>query len=77
MGFFAEAGPLTLFVSNHLIPEDLVFDANANPACYQTEDQTVKLEKGEWTRIKIVGTRVDATEIFAIGTIKEDYLGLV
>lgn len=26
-------------------------------------------------RIRIVGTRIDATEIFAIGTLKEDYLG--
>ena len=63
MGFFAEAGPVTVFVSNHLIPEDMTFDANVNPPCYQTEDQTVKIEKGEWVRIKIVGTRVDATEI--------------
>jgi DNA-directed RNA polymerase II subunit RPB7 len=35
------------------------------------------IQKGEWLRIKIVGTRVDAKEIFAIGTIKEDYLGLI
>jgi DNA-directed RNA polymerase II subunit RPB7 len=46
-----------------LIPEDLAFDPNANPPCYQTPDQTLKIEKGEWTRVKIVGTRVDATEI--------------
>lgn len=26
-------------------------------------------------RLKVVGTRIDATEMFAIGTIKEDYLG--
>eukprot|EP00158_Paraphelidium_tribonemae_P000351 Partr_v1_DN21738_c0_g1_i1_m7602 putative RNA polymerase II len=77
MGFFAEAGPLTVFVSNHLIPEDMEFDSNSNPPCYQTDDQTVKLEKDEWVRVKIVGTRVDATEIFAIGTIKEDYLGVI
>ncbi|KIY48185.1 hypothetical protein FISHEDRAFT_65771 [Fistulina hepatica ATCC 64428] len=28
-------------------------------------------------RLKIVGTRADATEVFAIGTIKEDHLGVI
>ena len=28
-------------------------------------------------RLKIVGTRVDASDIFAIGTLMDDYLGLV
>ena len=28
-------------------------------------------------RVKLIGTRVDATDIFAIGSIKEDYLGLI
>ena len=38
-------------------------------------DQGSRVEKGETVRIRIVGTRVDTTEIFAIGTLKEDYLG--
>ena len=28
-------------------------------------------------RLKIVGTRVDANEIFSIGSLMDDYLGLV
>ncbi|GMY35019.1 DNA-directed RNA polymerase II subunit RPB7 isoform X2 [Fagus crenata] len=44
MGFFAEAGPVQIFVSNH-----------------------VKIQKDSEVRLKIIGTRVDATEI--IGTI--------
>ncbi|KAJ3133274.1 DNA-directed RNA polymerase II subunit [Physocladia obscura] len=78
MGFFADVGPLQVFVSAHLIPGFLQFDANANPPAYagETQDmQLIKIEKGESLRIRILGTRVDATEIFAIGTIKEDYLG--
>ncbi|KAJ8473088.1 hypothetical protein ONZ51_g8091 [Trametes cubensis] len=35
------------------------------------------IEKNTRVRLKIVGTRVDATEIFAIGTIKEDHLGVI
>ncbi|KAK9718817.1 DNA-directed RNA polymerase II subunit [Basidiobolus ranarum] len=75
MGFFADAGPLQVFVSSHLIPTDMKFDPNGNPPCYQSEDQII--EKGGLVRLKIVGTRIDATEIFAIGTIKEDYLGAI
>ncbi|KAL1924608.1 uncharacterized protein VTP21DRAFT_4262 [Calcarisporiella thermophila] len=75
MGFFAEVGPLQVFVSSHLIPQDMKFDPHSNPPCYASEDQEIK--KDVHVRIKIVGTRVDATEIFAIGTIKEDYLGVI
>ncbi|KAI8838019.1 hypothetical protein CcCBS67573_g01080 [Chytriomyces confervae] len=78
MGFFADVGPLQVFVSAHLIPEYLRFDPNANPPAYAGENQDMQLltiEKGVALKIRILGTRVDATEIFAIGTIKEDYLG--
>ncbi|KAJ3134850.1 DNA-directed RNA polymerase II subunit [Irineochytrium annulatum] len=77
-GFFADVGPLQVFVSCHLIPPYLKFNPNANPPAYVGEGQEVdntKIEKGETVRIRIVGTRVEATEIFAIGTIKEDFLG--
>ncbi|KAH8550378.1 RNA polymerase Rpb7 [Umbelopsis sp. PMI_123] len=75
MGFFADVGPLQVFVSSHLIPSDMRFDPNGNPPCYQSEDQII--QKDIHVRLKIVGTRIDATEIFAIGTIKEDYLGVI
>jgi len=75
MGFFVEVGPLTVFVSNHLIDPRMKFDPNSNPPSYQYQDQVV--ERDVHVRLKIVGTRVDATEIFAIGTIKEDHLGVV
>ncbi|CAO3671547.1 unnamed protein product [Umbelopsis vinacea] len=75
MGFFADVGPLQVFVSSHLIPTDMRFDPNGNPPCYQSEDQII--QKDIHVRLKIVGTRIDATEIFAIGTIKEDYLGVI
>uniref|UniRef100_A0A7S0RKS2 DNA-directed RNA polymerase II subunit RPB7 n=1 Tax=Chlamydomonas leiostraca TaxID=1034604 RepID=A0A7S0RKS2_9CHLO len=76
MGFFAEAGPLQIFVSNHLIPEELVFDAQGDP-CYQSSDGGTKIGEGSEVRARIVGTRMDQSDIFCIGTIKEDYLGLL
>jgi len=77
MGFFAEIGPLQVFVSKHLIPADMNFDAQSTAPCFISEDGTVKIEKDSEVRLKIVGTRVDATEIFSIGSIKEDFLGLI
>ncbi|KAJ2787892.1 DNA-directed RNA polymerase II subunit [Coemansia interrupta] len=75
MGFFASAGPLEIFVSQNLIPADMEFDPNVNPPSYHNEE--VKIENGTLVRVKIAGTRIDATKIYAIGTIKEDYLGVI
>ncbi|KAH1066901.1 hypothetical protein J1N35_031888 [Gossypium stocksii] len=74
MGFFAEAGPVQIFVSNHLIPDDMEFKSGDMPN-YTTSDGSVKIQKDSEVRLKIIGTRVDAKEIFCIGTIKDDFLG--
>ncbi|KAF8468105.1 RNA polymerase Rpb7 [Russula ochroleuca] len=75
MGIFAEVGPLNCFVSQQLLHPDLKFDPSSNPPSYTSQDQVI--ENNTKIRIKIIGTRVDATEIFAIGTIKEDHLGVI
>lgn len=76
MGFFAEAGPLTVFVSNHCMPQDFEFNT-ANEPCYISADGDQKIVPGSEVRLRIVGVRVDAHEIFAIGTIRDDWLGLM
>jgi DNA-directed RNA polymerase II subunit RPB7 len=76
MGFFAEAGPLAVFVSNHLIPEEFEFDTGGEP-CYASAADGRRLAPGAEVRLRVVGTRVDAREIFAVGTVKDDYLGLL
>lgn len=73
LGFFVDVGPLSVFVSTHLIPQDMTFNPAANPPAYQSEDQII--EKGSRVRLKVVGTRADVNAIYAIGSIKEDYLG--
>ncbi|GAA5884387.1 hypothetical protein JCM3774_002354 [Rhodotorula dairenensis] len=75
MGIFVDVGPLQCFISTHLVPPDFSFDPNSNPPCFSSSEDTLTIQKGTKIRLKIVGTRIDATEIFAIGTIKEDYLG--
>jgi DNA-directed RNA polymerase II subunit RPB7 len=75
-GFFAEAGPLQLFVSNALITEDMKFDSSGEN-CYVSEDQQIRIQRDCEVRVRIVGMRIDANDIFCIATIKDDYLGLI
>jgi DNA-directed RNA polymerase subunit E'/Rpb7 len=69
VGFFAEAGPLQVFVSNHLIPEDFSFVSTEEP-CFVSSDEAVRIIAGAEIRLRIVGTRVDATEIVSTNSIK-------
>lgn len=62
------------------VSAELSFDPKASNAAYtngQTGADAVSIEKGSKLRVKLIGTRVDATEIFAIGSIKDDFLGSV
>ena len=125
MGFFASAGPLNIFVSSHMIPDDFYFDGSANPPCYLTTPPTgpsgsadsasrrssaqgddsllnedmleydvdgrghfgrsagqahlgaqqqqllLRIAPEEQCRIRLIGVKIDANEIVAIGTIKD------
>ena len=75
-GFFAEAGPLNMFVSNQLIADDMSFESVGENA-YVSADQQIRIVKDAEVRVRVVGMRIDASEIFCIATIKEDYLGLI
>lgn len=75
MGFFAQVGPLQVFISSHLVPSEYKFDAAGVPPCYASD--TARIGPGDLVRLKIVGVRVDTSEIVAIGSIKEDYLGVL
>lgn len=80
MGFFAEVGPLPVFVSKHAIPADMVFDQNSNPPSYVsqvTDEQPIRIRPDSEVRLRIVGTHFDVNEIRAIGTIRDDYLGVI
>ena len=90
VGFFADAGPLPLFVSAHvrtpslkseaqaysgqLIPPDIRFDPNATPPQFTNNEDSV-IEVGTHVRVKLIGTRAEVGGMYAIASIKEDYLG--
>jgi len=44
---------------------------------HKSENDEIRIKEGDRIRIRLIGTRVDATEIFAIGSMMDDYLGLV
>lgn len=57
-----------------LIPSDIKWDPNATPPQY-TDNGDQVIEKGTHLRIKLIGTRSDVGSMFAIGSVKEDFLG--
>lgn len=57
-----------------MIPADVKWDPSATPPQYTNHNDQV-IEKGTQLRLKIMGTRSDVTNMYAVGTIKEDYLG--
>eukprot|EP00879_Flechtneria_rotunda_P014602 GHRR01015259.1.p1 GENE.GHRR01015259.1~~GHRR01015259.1.p1 ORF type:complete len:166 (+),score=41.22 GHRR01015259.1:1364-1861(+) len=76
MGFFADAGPLQIFVSSHLIPEDYEY-TSVNGDAFVSVDATTQIKESSEVRIRIVGVRTDPSDMFCIGTMKEDRLGVI
>lgn len=57
-----------------MIPSDIKWDPNATPPQFTNNEDTV-IEPDTHVRVKIIGTRTEVGEMWAIGSIKEDYLG--
>jgi len=75
-GFFSQAGPLEIFVSKLLMPDDYKFDSRKEGLpTYYSETEDIRIQVGSLVRIKIVGIRFATDNIYVIGTIKEDFLG--
>lgn len=75
VGIFVKTGPLSCFISRHSIPNDMAFDSVQGSGCYKTADDSLTIQAETHIRYKVVGTRVDASDIFAIATLMDDYLG--
>jgi len=76
IGLFAEAGPLQVFVSKVHIPSDMVF--NSEDMSYSLpDDATGRIRAARAIRVKVIGLSAQATTLCSVGTIKEDFLGLV
>ena len=76
-GIFTEVGPMTCFISRFSISGDMEFDPESTPPCYKSASEDTVIQQDDEIRLKIVGTRVEANDIFAIGTLHDDYLGMI
>lgn len=76
MGFFADAGPVQIFVSSHLIPDDYEY-STVNGDAFVSLDATTQVKEASEVRIKVIGVRIDLNDMFCIGTMKEDFLGVI
>jgi len=76
-GFFAEAGPLQIFVSETHLPVGVSFDETATPPQFTSSDARTRIGQGDSVRLRIIGSRVDAHEIFCVGSLNDDYLGVL
>lgn len=72
-GFFAESGPLNVFVTNKLMPEGMTFDPNHQ--VWSSDDGVDVIKEGTAVRLRIIGLKIEATEINATGSISDPYLG--
>lgn len=61
-------------MEKQLIPPDMKFDPNSNPPCFSNPEEQVSIERNARVRLKIVGTRVDATEIVSCFPARSSYL---
>jgi len=77
LGFFAFCGPLRIFVSKHSMPEDMFNGFDNTKDAWISDDREVVIGSGSGVRLKIKGRTVEQGNITAIGTIKDNYLGLV
>ena len=77
LGFFTEAGPLNVFVSRHAMPPDIQNGYDADADSWISDDKEVEIKQKCIVRLRLLGVMCDTTTITAVGSIKDDYLGLV
>jgi len=76
-GFWAKAGPLQIFVSRHMMPEDLKDNFDHDNSTWVSDDKEVEIRAGCGVRLRLMAVKFDQNAISAVGTIADDYLGLV
>ena len=77
LGVFTSVGPLHIFVSRHAMPEDLQNGFDADSDAWLSDDKEVEIKKACVIRLRLLGVMCDTTQITAVGTIKDDFLGLI
>jgi DNA-directed RNA polymerase subunit E'/Rpb7 len=76
VGIFVEIGPMTCFINRHSIPKQYTFE-NSNVPCYKSEGDDPPIIIDEHIRVKIIGIKMDMSGLFAVGSLLEDFLGVI
>eukprot|EP00053_Salpingoeca_punica_P008800 m.78619 g.78619 ORF g.78619 m.78619 type:complete len:174 (-) comp14757_c0_seq3:2106-2627(-) len=76
-GIVAEVGPLSVFISNHWIPDNFVFDRSSHPPRYKSKDESESIQADDSIRLRIGAVRIEANEIHATGNLADNYLGVI
>jgi DNA-directed RNA polymerase II subunit RPB7 len=77
LGFFGYAGPVKVFVSRHQMPQDMQDGYNAMDEAWLSEDKEVEIKENCGVRLKIISCTLENQQWTCVGTIAEEYLGLV
>lgn len=77
LGFFGYAGPIKVFVSRHQMPQDMQEGYNAMDEAWLSEDKEVEIKENCGVRLKIISCTLENQQWTCVGTIAEEYLGLV
>jgi DNA-directed RNA polymerase II subunit RPB7 len=59
------------------MPEDLQNGFDADSDAWLSDDKEVEIKKACVIRLRLLGVMCDTTQITAVGTIKDDFLGLI
>ncbi len=62
MGFFADAGPLQIFVSQHLIPSHYRVEVT-DDAAFESEENAPPIKAGASVRVRLMGLKAEANQL--------------
>lgn len=75
IGIFCFVGPFSIFISMYQVPGQFT-DAGEDSSILPN-DGGMAITKGSVLRVRIIGVKVEPAKIFGIGSINDDYLGVV
>ena len=75
-GMMVDAGPVEIFISDKLMPNDLKYNT-VKKGFFSEQDSLVEIVTGSQVRVKIIGMRLNSVsdKMIVIGSIKHDFLG--
>jgi len=75
VGVFAEAGPLTVFVSKDNMKKGWSYQGSDDEPLFTSEDNAEVIKKSTTIRVKLLGTKEEENRLFAVATLNEALLG--